>query len=145
VKPPTLPATCVVTPHARLVLACAAVFACTLSVGTATAQADLPASSPAATRPVPATPGNLTREEKRCNAGLRRVDRHKEKLAETKRVHEAHRKVAASCGSARSCERAIHRENTLDARERREESQLAKLEAEAQDLCAAAGAAPRPR
>ncbi len=93
---------------------------------------------------MPATPGNLTREEKRCNAGLRRVDRHKEKLAETKRVHETHRKVAASCGSARSCERAAHREKTLDARERREVSQLAKLEAEARRPLRCAGAAPGP-
>ena len=110
--------------------------------------ADLPAQSerPAAgARPGPATPGNLTREEKRCNAGLRRVERHKEKLADTKRTHEAHREVAASCGSTRACERATHREKTLDARERREESQLAKLEAEARNLCAAVVPAAKPR
>ena len=144
-KPPTHPAACVVTSHARLVFACAAAFACTLAAGAATAQAEPPSSPPTAMRPVPATPGNLTREEKRCNAGVRRVERHKEKLAETKRTREAHREVAASCGSARACERATHRAKTLDARERREESQLAKLEAEAQYLCAAAGAAPGPR
>jgi hypothetical protein len=94
---------------------------------------------------VPATPGNLTREEKRCNAGLRRVDRHKQKLAETKRIHEATRKAREECASPRACEQASHRERTLDARERNEERQLAKLEAEAQDLCAAARAAPGPR
>ena len=142
-KPPTLPAACVVTPHARLVLACAAVFACALLAGTATAEANLPSSSPAATRPVPATPGNLTREEKRCNAGLRRVDRHKQKLAETKRIHEATRKAREDCGSPRACEQASHRERTLDARERNEERQLARLDAEALKLCAASAAKPR--
>jgi hypothetical protein len=129
----------------RRVLACATALACTLLAAATVAQADPPSSPPAATRPVPATPGNLTREEKRCNAGLRRVDRHKEKLAETKRAHEAHRAVAASCGSARACERAAHREKTLDARERREENQLAKLEAEARNLCAEVAPAPKPR
>jgi hypothetical protein len=143
VKQPAPRAAVVVT--RRRVLACATALACALLAGAAAAQADPPSLPPAAARPVPATPGNLTREEKRCNAGLRRVDRHKEKLAETKRAHEAHRAVAASCGTARTCERAAHREKTLDARERREESQLAKLEAEARILCAEVPPAPRPR
>jgi hypothetical protein len=144
---PPPPAAVVATPRARLVLACVVAFACTLAAGAAIAQADPPSTlpPPTATRPAPATPGNLTREEKRCSAGVRRVDRHKEKLAETKRAHAAHLKVAASCGSARACERAAHREKTLDARERREESQLAKLEAEARNLCAAVVPAPKPR
>jgi hypothetical protein len=142
---PTRPGGWSATPRGLLVLVCAAAFVCMLPAGAATAQADPPSSPPSATRPAPATPGNLTREEKRCNAGMRRVDRHREKLAETKRAHEAHRKLAASCGSARACERASHRERTLDARERREESQLAKLEAEARNLCAAATPAPKPR
>jgi hypothetical protein len=124
------------------------ILALALLAGAACAQdADLPTrpAPSAATRPMPATPGNLTREEKRCSAGVRRVERHKEKLTETKRAHEAHRKVAASCGSARTCERAAHREKTLDARARREESQLAKLEAEARSLCAAVVPTPQPR
>lgn len=142
--PPTRPAVVAARP-ARLVFACAAVFACTLAAVTPVAQADSPPSRPTATRPAPATPGNLTREEKRCNAGLRRVERHKEKLAETKRTHEATRKAVETCGSPRACERASHRERTLDARARNEERQLARLDAEARDLCAAAKAAQKPR
>jgi len=125
--------------------ACAAAFACALSATGAIAQADPPSSPPTATRPAPATPGNLTPDEKRCNAGLRRVDRHQQKLAETKRLHEAARKTAGTCGSARACEQASHRERTLDARSRNEERQLARLEAEARSLCAAVAPAPRPR
>jgi len=120
-------------------------LALALPSGPIHAQQYVAATPAAAARPVPATPGNLTREEKRCNAGLRRVDRHKEKLAETKRAREAHRTVAASCGTARACERAAYREKTLGARERREESQLAKLEAEARNLCAEVPPAPKPR
>ena len=123
--------------------ACAAAFACALSATGAIAQADPPSSPPTATRPAPATPGNLTPDEKRCNAGLRRVDRHKQKLAETKRIHEATRKAREDCGSPRACEQASHRERTLDARERNEERQLARLDAEALKLCAASAAKPR--
>ena len=137
----------VATSPTWLVLVRTTAIACTLAAGAAIAQADPPSPLPPPTtiRPVPVTPGNLSREEKRCTAGLRRVDRHKEKLAETKRVHEAHRTAAASCGSARTCERAAHREKTLAARERREVSQLATLEAEARQLCAAVAPAPKPR
>ena len=52
----------------------AAAFACALSATVAIAQADPPSPPPTATRPAPATPGNLTPDEKRCNAGLRRVE-----------------------------------------------------------------------
>jgi hypothetical protein len=143
--PPARSAALAATPPAWRVLAWVAAFVATLVAGRASAQADPPSPPPTATRPAPVTPGNLTREEKRCKAGLRRVDRHKEKLAETKRIHEATRKAAETCGSPRACERASHRERTLDARARNEERQLARLEAEAQDLCAAAGAAAKPR
>jgi hypothetical protein len=133
----------VATPRARLFLACAATLACALAATGANAQADPPSSPPTATRPAPATPGNLTPAEKRCNAGLRRVDRQQQKLAETKRIHEAARKTVENCGSTRACDQATHRERTLDARSRNEERQLARLEDEARSLCAAA--APKPR
>jgi hypothetical protein len=96
-------------------------------------------------RAVPATPGNLTREEKRCNASVRRVERHKEKLAETRRAIEANRAAGAGCADARACERTAHRGKTLAARERNEERQLARLEAEARALCDVAAAAARHR
>jgi hypothetical protein len=145
--PTALPAAAaaVATPRARLFLACAATLACALSATGAIAQAGPPSTAPTATRPTPATPGNLTPAEKRCTAGLRRVDRHQQKLAETKRLHEATRKTVENCGSARACEQASHRERTLDARSRNEERQLARLEAEARSLCAVVVPAPTPR
>lgn len=105
------------------------------------------ASAPAAAtqRAVPATPGNLTREEKRCNASVRRVDRHKEKLAETRRAIDANRAAGEGCANARACERNAHRGKTLDARKHNEERQLARLEAEARALCDVAAAAARHR
>jgi hypothetical protein len=118
-------------------------LALALASGPVDAQQDV-AAPPAAMRPVPATPGNLTPEEKRCNAGLRRVDRHQQKLAETKRVREASRKAVENCGSTRACEQASHRERTLDTRERNEERQLARLDTEARKLCAASASKPAP-
>ena len=143
---PTARSTVVVAPpRARLFLACAATLACALSATVAVAQADPSSSPPTASRPAPATPGNLTPAEKRCNAGLRRVDRQQQKLTETKRLHEAARRTVENCGGARACEQASHRERTLDARSRNEERQLARLEAEARSLCAAVTPAPKPR
>jgi len=110
--------------------------------GTPAGDAEAPAS--ATQRAVPATPGNLTREEKRCNASVRRVDRHKEKLAETQRTIEAHRKTIEHCGDPRTCERAAYRGRTLATRERNEARQLGRLEAEARALCDAATAAAQP-
>lgn len=96
-------------------------------------------------KPAPITPGNLSREEKRCNAALRRVERQSEKLAETKRALEANREATAGCSNTRACDRAAHRRNTLAARERNEERQLARLEAEARSLCDASAAAASRR
>lgn len=105
---------------------------------TGVASGGAPGPAAATQRAVPATPGNLTREEKRCNASVRRVDRNKEKLAETRRAIEANRAASRSCADARACERTVHRGKTLAARERNEERQLARLEAEARTLCDAA-------
>jgi hypothetical protein len=106
---------------------------------------DTPAPPPATTRPVPATPGDMSREEKRCASGVRRVERHKEKLAETQRTIEAHRKAIESCSDPRTCERAAYRGRTLATRERNEARQLDRLETEARNLCAATVPAPKPR
>lgn len=130
------------TPQGRLALACAAAFACALPEVAALAQGVPPTSPPVAARPAPATPGNLTPAEKRCNASLRRVDRHQQKLAETKRIREASRKAVENCDSPRACEQASHRERTLETRERNEERQLARLDTEARKLCAASAPAP---
>jgi hypothetical protein len=119
------------------------VLVAALPAGTVRAQ-HAPAPPPAATRPVPATPGDLSREEKRCAAGVRRVERHKEKLAETQRTIEAHRKTIENCGDPRACERAAYRGRTLATRESNEARQLGRLEAEARVLCDAATAAARP-
>jgi hypothetical protein len=116
--------------------------------GAAAGEAATAATATAATatqRAVPATPGNLTREEKRCNASVRRVDRHKEKLAETRRAIGANRAAGEGCADARACERTAHRGKTLAARERNEERQLERLEAEARALCDVAAAAARHR
>ena len=107
----------------------------------ATAAVAQDAGTPAASRPVPATPGNLSREEKRCASGVRRVERQKEKLAETRRALDANRAAAATCGDPRACERTAHRGKSLEARAHNEERQLGRLEAEAQALCDAATAA----
>jgi RNase H-fold protein (predicted Holliday junction resolvase) len=111
----------------------------------ATATAATATAATATQRAVPATPGNLTREEKRCNASVRRVDRHKEKLAETRRAIGANRAAGEGCADARACERTAHRGKTLAARERNEERQLERLEAEARALCDVAAAAARHR
>jgi len=139
-------------PVRRLAVAClarcvpAAIVAVALVAALRTPAAlaqDTPAPPPAATRPVPATPGDMSREEKRCAAGVRRVERHKEKLAETKRTIEAHRKAIESCGDPRACERAAYRGRTLATRERNEARQLDRLATEARSLCDAASAAAR--
>ena len=106
---------------------------------------DAPAPPPAATRPVPATPGDMSREEKRCAAGVRRVERHQEKLADTRRTIEAQAKAIESCGDPRACERAAYRGRTLATRERNEARQLDRLQTEARNLCTAAVPAPKPR
>ena len=83
----------------------------------------------------------LSREEKRCASGVRRVERQREKLAETRRGVEANRAAAAACSDPRACERTAHRGKTLEARASNEERQLGRLEAEARTLCDAATAA----
>jgi hypothetical protein len=141
-------------PLRRIAVAClsrcvsAAIVAVALVVALRTPAAlaqDTPAPPPAATRPVPATPGDMSREEKRCAAGVRRVERHQEKLAETRRTIEAHAKAIESCSDPRACERAAYRGRTLATRERNEARQLDRLEAEARNLCAATVPAPKPR
>lgn len=125
----------------RLHLRCAVALACALAAGTTLAQGGSSQAAVATAKPAPATPGDLSREEKRCHAGLRRVDRQREKLAQTHRAREESVKAAETCGTPRACERSAHRSKSLDARERQEERQLAKLEAEARALCDEAAAA----
>jgi len=125
-------------------LAVGAAFAVAILARCALAQ-DAAAPPPDIAMPAPSVPGNLTREEKRCNAALRRVERHEEKLAETKRALEANREATSNCSEPRACGRAAHRRNTLAARERNEERQLARLETEARSLCDASAAAASRR
>jgi len=122
-----------------------ALLTCALAAGTAFAQDTLPSPAPTAAAVAQDRTGNLSRAEKRCNAALRRVERHREKLAETQRAIEAHRKTAGSCAGRRACDQASHREKTLTARERREARQLDQLEAEAEKLCAVAATPAGPR
>jgi len=133
------------TPRGALAAVVLATLIWALPPGRVRAQEAALAAPADATRPAPATPGNLSREEKRCNAGLRRVERHRMKLAETTRAVEANRKTAEACGSRRACDQASHRDKTLGARARREERQLAQLEAEAKKLCATASSPAGPR
>jgi len=114
-----------------------------LAAPPASAQTDATAPPSAAARPAPATPGNLSREEKRCNAALRRVERHRETIAETRKAQDANLRTAENCATKRACEQASHRERSLLARRERQERQLAQLEAEARNLCDAPTAAPR--
>jgi len=130
-------------PAVRVALAGAwlAASCCALAAGAALAQQEPPAAG-SRYRLAPATPGNLTREEKRCHAGMRRVERQNEAIAETARALAANQRASETCSGKRACDQVFHRRKALEVRLDRQQRQQEQLGADAAQLCATTALSP---
>jgi septal ring factor EnvC (AmiA/AmiB activator) len=84
-----------------------------------------------------AAPGERpTAEQKRCAAAERRVDRHRESLAQLDARLERQRQAREACASPRACDRVDREIKSEETRRRRIERQLAQFESESEAICA---------